>query len=112
MQNCRNRNLKTSAGLLLLSLFNDRMSRNQINDTLRSVLLEFCEIPRSKKEISEKMGIKTESYVKRTYIDPLGKGASRNDYSSKPGSRKQKYQKQSNTGDLYFTRSKKDHHAH
>ena len=80
-------------GTFIVSLFNDKMSRNQINDTLRSVL-EFCEIPRSKKEISEKMGIKTESYVKRTYIDPLlEKGLLEMTIPAKPGSRKQKYQK-------------------
>lgn len=49
---------------------------------------------RGQKEISEKMGIKTESYVKRTYIDPLlEKGLLEMTIPAKPGSRKQKYQK-------------------
>ena len=55
-------------------------------------LLEFCKIPRSRKEIADYLGIKTVFYASKTYIEPLLKtGALSMTKPEKPRSKDQKY---------------------
>lgn len=55
-------------------------------------LLEFCKIPRSRKEIADYLGIKTIFYASKTYIEPLLKtGALSMTKPEKPRSKDQKY---------------------
>lgn len=71
--------------------------RNSIVDTSsredkETALLEFLKIPRSKKEISDYLGINSVTYAIKTYIKPLiDKGIAEMILPETPGSRKQKY---------------------
>ena len=54
--------------------------------------MEYCRIPRTKKEIAEFLEIKTIFYVVNKYIKPLlDKGLLQMTIPDKPGSRLQKY---------------------
>ncbi|MBQ5862799.1 MAG: hypothetical protein IIW67_03730, partial [Peptococcaceae bacterium] len=55
-------------------------------------LLEFCKIPRTRKEIAQFLGLDTVFYVSKKYIDPLvAEGKLEMTIPDKPSSRKQKY---------------------
>lgn len=56
------------------------------------ILLEFCRVPRSRHEIAEYLGIKTQNYVVKRYIKPLlDKGLLKLTLPDAPRSRYQKY---------------------
>lgn len=55
-------------------------------------LLEFCQIPRTRKEIAQFLGLDTIFYVMKKYIEPLlAEGKLEMTIPDKPSSRKQKF---------------------
>lgn len=55
-------------------------------------LLSYCQVPRSRQEIADLLGVRTIFYVTRHYLRPLiASGALRMTMPDKPASKKQKY---------------------
>ena len=61
----------------------------QIDDTMDRIL-NYCSVPRTKKEIAQHLGIATEWYVDKKYITPLAE-AQRLGVDESEGKRKRKY---------------------
>ena len=62
-------------GVFKVTLYNDRRAGTaenltEVNDTMRKILT-FCEIPRSRREIAELLGLTSSAYVSRKYLQPL-----------------------------------------
>lgn len=57
----------------IVILYNNKTEKNADDDTRHDMngLLEFCEIPRTRQEIAQYLGIKTLFYVMDRYIQPL-----------------------------------------
>ena len=61
------------------------------NDDTKNIL-EFCKVPRTRKEIADYLGIETIFYVTKNYIQPLVEsGQLKLTIPDKPKSRNQKY---------------------
>lgn len=73
-------------------IVNDNEAYNTGISEMEKKLLDFLEIPRSRKEIAEYLGIRTISYAIQTYIIPLvDKGLVKMTIPESPRSHSQQY---------------------
>ncbi len=77
-------------------LYNRRQEQSSRIDSKKKIneqeLLNYCKVPRTKKEIADFLGIKTAFYAMKQYVQPLlDDGRLTMTYPEKPGSHKQKY---------------------
>ena len=77
----------------VVTLYNTRQEAQSVSmDDTAPDLLEYCKIPRSRKEIASYLGLKTTAYAMDRYIRPmLERGELEMTIPEKPSSRKQTY---------------------
>ncbi len=61
---------ENSKGMFKVTLFNERKSVAK-KDAANPDILSFCSIPRTRKEIADFLGIKSQAYAIATYVTPL-----------------------------------------